>query len=134
MFKKFYTLILIATNIMATSNFHFFKGDFNEFQKIISMSKGLNVIEFKENWNLSCERFSKRLRNIAILNPEVTFLSVDIEENIDISSHYPISSVPHLKFIVSDGKESFIEVDQAIGRNSNLIQQKIETIQKNYCS
>ena len=100
-----------------TENYHFFKGDFNTLQKTIFDNKGLNV-----------------LKNVAAMNPEVTFLSVDIEENKEITTHYPISSVPHLKFIISDGKNSCKEVDQAIGRNSNLIQQKIETIKKSYSS
>lgn len=117
-----------------TENYHFFKGDFNTLQKTIFDNKGLNVIEFNEKWDPSCERFSKRLKNVAAMNPEVTFLSVDIEENKEITTHYPISSVPHLKFIISDGKNSCKEVDQAIGRNSNLIQQKIETIKKSYSS
>lgn len=119
---------------MNISNFHFFKGDFNTLKKTISDNKGLNVIEFNEKWDPSCERFSRRLKNIAAMNPEVTFLSIDIEENTEITSHYPISSVPHLKFIISDGKDSITEVDQAIGRNSNLIQQKIETIKKSFSS
>lgn len=117
---------------MNITNFHFFKGDFNTLKKTISDNKGLNVVEFSEKWDPSCQRFSTRLKNVAALNPEVTFLSIDIEENAEITNHYPISSVPHLKFIVSDGKNGFTEVDQAIGRNSNLIQQKIESIKKSF--
>lgn len=119
---------------MKVSNYHSFNGDYNEFIRTISLNKGLYVIEFTEKWDPTCERFSRRLKNVASLNTEVTFLSVDIDENQEIKSHYAISSVPHLKFIVSDGKNSFSEVDQALGKNSNLVQQKIETIKREYCS
>lgn len=119
---------------MKVSNYHSFNGDYNEFIRTISLNKGLYVIEFTEKWDPTCERFSRRLKNVASLNTEVTFLSVYIDENQEIKSHYAISSVPHLKFIVSDGKNSFSEVDQALGKNSNLVQQKIETIKREYCS
>lgn len=117
---------------LSISNFHDFNGNLNDLKHIISVNKGIKVIEFNERWDPLCERFARRLKNVAAMNPDVTFLSINMEENYELISHYPISSVPHLKFIISDGENNFQEVDQAIGSNANNVQKKIENIRKNY--
>lgn len=58
--------------------------------------QALLFIDFWADWCAPCHMFKKIFEKVAEGNPEVSFASVDVENETELAASLQISSVPHL--------------------------------------
>lgn len=111
------------------ANIIIFTGDFNALVQQINNAKGLAVVDFYASWCPPCQRLISLLPSIAAENPNVTFIKVNVEENEEVSNHYSISSIPHIKFFKGAGNGQITELGHVLGADINQIRSNIQKFQ-----
>ena len=99
-----------------------------EFNKEISETGHLCVVDFFATWCPPCQRLVGELPNIAKANPDVSFFKVNVEENQAISSHFNVSSIPHVAFLKDNGSGTPTVLETVIGFNINKINQNLSSL------
>ncbi|EAY14313.1 Thioredoxin family protein [Trichomonas vaginalis G3] len=102
-----------------------FKGTFEELKALVQQSHKLFVVDFFANWAIPSKRLLPHLSEIAKEHPDVEVIRIDIDKNEDISDHYQIVSVPHIKLLKSVTNNDFMEVAFVNGCQPDAIRSKI---------
>lgn len=97
-----------------------------QFEKELATDK-LLFVDFSATWCGPCQMLAPIVEELAEDYKEsdkISFLSVDIDENMDLSSQYSVMSVPTLLFI-KNGKV----LETMIGaRSKDVLSNKIEEL------
>lgn len=83
-----------------------------DFEEIVSADE-LTVIDFSATWCMPCRMLAPILEQVADKRTNVSFYSLDIDDNEEIAKRYRIFSVPTL-MAFKKGKV----VDSLVGLNS----------------
>jgi len=96
----------------------------NNFEKDIIESSALSIVEFKTEWNGSCQILAPMFENLAISYKGLAeFFIIDIEEEKSIASEYAIMDLPTILFF-KNGEV----IDYVTGLTSkNSLAEKIES-------
>jgi len=70
-----------------------------QYQDIIKNTIGLVIVKFGAMWCGPCKMMEPILKKLSEEHPDITFLSVDVDDNTEISTHYNIKSLPTMLFI-----------------------------------
>ena len=73
----------------------------NEFDKIIS--EGTTLVDFYADWCGPCKMLSPILEDLDNEYPDINFVKVNVDDNMEIADRYSIMSIP-MVFIFKDGK------------------------------
>ncbi len=73
--------------------------ELNEFNKKVRESDRTVVIDFWATWCNPCRAFKPIFESTSQLYKDVDFITVDIDDGIDIASSYNIMSVPTVMII-----------------------------------
>ena len=65
-----------------------------EFQDALNKAKGLVVLDCSATWCAPCKQMVPIFEQMAIDNPQITFLTTDIDVSRDLASDLAIASVP----------------------------------------
>ncbi|EAY04394.1 Thioredoxin family protein [Trichomonas vaginalis G3] len=103
-----------------------FIGTFDELKELIQESRKLFVVDFFATWVLPSKKLLPHLSEIAKEHPDVEVIRIDIDKNLEISDHYQIVSVPHVKFFKSVSNNDFIEYGFDNGCKPEIIRSKID--------
>lgn len=106
-------------------NLEKFSGSYQEFCQCINAAQKLVVVDFSAEWCPPCRRLGEVLPSIAESNPHVQFLKIDIDESRDVSNHYSVSSIPHIKFLKAGQDGQVQELASVIGADIPQIKAKI---------
>ena len=100
----------------------------DEFDAELKTNK-LLLVDFSATWCGPCQMFAPIFEELAEdykKNDKISFLSVDIDKNMDIASRYSVMSVPTLLFV----KDNSV-VETMIGtRSKDVLVSKIEELLK----
>lgn len=72
-----------------------------EFKQIFD--KGIVLVDFYADWCGPCKMLAPVLEEIQNDYPNITFIKINVDDNMEIASEYSIMSIPAL-FIFNDGK------------------------------
>lgn len=73
-----------------------------EFEKEVLKENGLVVVDFWATWCGPCKMIAPIIEELDKEMPNVKFVKVDVDNNLQIASQYKIVSIPTLK-IFKDG-------------------------------
>ena len=59
----------------------------------------LTVIKFEATWCGPCRALSPVFKKVASSNPDVTFETIDVDENPDLAQQMKVGAVPTLVFV-----------------------------------
>jgi thioredoxin len=80
-------------------------GSESSFPEIVLSSKRPVVVDFWAPWCIWCKKLAPIYAEVAsIMKEEMTFVTVNVDEERGLSARYGISSLPTLKFFC-DGRE-----------------------------
>ena len=78
------------------------------------------LVQYTATWCGPCKSLTPRLSNLSNKYPNVTFVKVDIEENMDTAMVLNITSVPTV--LIYDGETL---VNRSVGANVDTVYSKI---------
>ena len=107
-------------------NLEQFSGTYQELCQHITQAQTLVVVDFSAKWCPPCRRLGEILPSIANENPRIQFLKIDIDESRDLSNHYGVSSIPHIKFLKAGQDGQIQELASVIGADVQQIKTKIQ--------
>ena len=67
-----------------------------QFLTLVSGSLSVSIVEFGASWCKKCKTISPLITRLAVENPSIAVLTVDIDELQELSMELGISSVPQL--------------------------------------
>lgn len=73
----------------------------DEFDAIIS--NGLTLVDFYADWCGPCKMLSPILEDLDNEYPDINFVKVNVDDNMEIADRYTIMSIP-MVFIFKDGE------------------------------
>lgn len=111
---------------MAAPNIINFKGNYEELVQQVSHAPGLVVVDFSAVWCPPCKRLGEQLPALAHEAPKVTFLKVDIDQSRELTNHYQINSVPHIRFLKAGHGNQIQELATVTGFDFQQIKTKIQ--------
>jgi len=82
------------------------------------------VMKFTATWCGPCKRYKPVFQELADYNPNISFYSVDIDENPNIKKKYEIPGVPTTVFL-KDGQEVKRIVGYSDGKKRELIEEAV---------
>lgn len=103
-----------------------FDGTFENLISQVTQSPDLVVVDFYAVWCPPCRRLAESLPQIARDFPKVTFLKVDIDESRELTNHYGVSSIPHLKFFKAGQGNQMQELGSVTGADIPQIRSKVQ--------
>lgn len=68
---------------------------YDTFEDVIDKHQ-IVFIDFWANWCAPCKVFATVFEKVAIMHPDIKFVSVDIEHEDKLATEFSIQSVPHL--------------------------------------
>jgi thiol-disulfide isomerase/thioredoxin len=80
-----------------TANVKDFSGTLEELRAQISSNDGLTVVIFFAQWCAPSRRLTGPLPQLALENPKVTFIKIDVVGNADLAEYYKISGIPNVR-------------------------------------
>lgn len=96
-----------------------------DFNKIISEQNRLFVIDFNADWCGPCQRIKPDFHKLAHNNPNVGFLSLNVDKVSEVSEHLEIEALPTFLFIINNRV-----VSKVIGSNINNVANELEKLNK----
>lgn len=109
-------------------NIRNFTGGYDELTQIVSSAVGLVVLEFTAPWCPPCRRLDEFLPSLSNESPKTIFLRVNTDEAHEITKHYNISSIPHLKFLKSAQGNQIQELSSITGADLQQIRAKVQQL------
>ena len=67
-----------------------------QFASLVSGSPSVSIVEFGASWCKKCKAISPKITQLAVENPSIAVLTIDIDELQELSMELGISSVPQL--------------------------------------
>lgn len=59
-------------------------------------AKDIVFVDFWADWCAPCKQFGIIYERVALAHPEITFVSVNVEQEKELSETFEIRSIPHL--------------------------------------
>ena len=81
-----------------------------DFEKEVLNSKGTVLVDFNATWCGPCKMLGPIIDELSEEKTDVKFVSVDVDENEELSSEYGVMSIPCV-VLFKDGKE----IDRNVG-------------------
>ncbi|CAJ0577850.1 unnamed protein product, partial [Mesorhabditis spiculigera] len=95
--------------------------DLDEFEKLLEdHSTRLIVVDFYATWCGPCKIMGPKLSKMSDQMNDIVFVKVDVDENEEIVSRYPINVMPTFIFI-KDGEQ----IDSVEGSMEEQLRQKL---------
>lgn len=76
----------------------------SEFNKIINETDKPVFVLFGATWCSPCVNITPAFRDHSERTTDIVFIKVDIDDNRELSAHFGINAIPHMKVFL-DGKE-----------------------------
>lgn len=108
------------------NNLTLFNGKLEDLNRQVAETNGLVVVDFFANWCPPCRRLSEYLPAIASENPKVLFIKINIDECRELTNHYGINSIPHIKFLKADQGSQIQELASITGADLQQIKNKLQ--------
>jgi thioredoxin 1 len=108
------------------TNLIYFSGNHADLVAQVTKASGLVVADFGASWCPPCEKLAAQLPGIAQESPLVTFLKVDVDHCRDLTSHYAITTIPHLRFLKGSPSGEIHELAVVTGVDLPQIRAKIK--------
>ncbi len=86
-----------------------------DFEQEVLNSKGIVLVDFNATWCGPCKMLGPIIEELSDEKTDVKFVSVDVDENEELSSEYGVMSIPCV-VLFKDGKE--------INRNVGFMQRE----------
>ncbi len=67
------------------------------------IKEGLVLVDFNATWCGPCRQLKPVLEEVAKENKDIKIISVDVDDNQDLSREYGVMTIPNLK-LMKDGK------------------------------
>lgn len=67
------------------------------------IKEGLVLVDFNATWCGPCRQLKPVLEEVAKENDDIKIISVDVDDNQDLSREYGVMTIPNLK-LMKDGK------------------------------
>ena len=83
------------------------KGTQENFKELIS--EGVSLVDFNADWGVPCQMMKPVVEELAEKVSEVKFISVNVDDEEELSEEYEVSTIPCL-VLLKDGKEVAREV------------------------
>lgn len=103
-----------------------FRGNYDDLVQQVSHAQGLVVVDFSAVWCPPCKRLEEQLPAIAREAQKVTFLKVDIDQCRELTNHYQVNSVPHIRFLKAGHGNQIQELATVNGFDFQQIKAKIQ--------
>ena len=68
-------------------------------KEIAEAGDKLVVLNFCAPWFLGCPLMNERVKKLTKMNPNVVFIDLDFEKNIEAAIHFDIKTLPAFKFL-----------------------------------
>ena len=81
----------------------------DQFDEVIKSEK-LTIVDFWAEWCGPCRLLKPLLHKIAGENVEIQLLTVDVDQNQELSAEYEINSIPDVIFF-----KNWVQVDRFVG-------------------
>ncbi|GFO11889.1 thioredoxin [Plakobranchus ocellatus] len=95
-----------------------------EFMRLIQQNS-IAMVKFHAKWCGPCKSVAPEVDKMSLENPDVTFLSVDVDLNTETADECDIDMLPTFLFYIG-GKR----VEQIIGSASQVIREKLSSIKR----
>ena len=93
-----------------------------EFKTALESHPGkLIIVDYHATWCGPCIAIKSKIHELAESNRDCIFLSVDVDDNEDITAENDVSAMPTFHFI-RDGET----IDQVVGANADEVERKIK--------
>lgn len=103
-----------------------FDGDLKSLQSYLSNYKVACLI-FSAVWCPSCRRHSQHILQIAPKYPNAIFVHIDAQNNPDLSAHFQVVKIPHVKFVKVEGKQ-IEELGEVVGASSTRLKEHLNQL------
>ncbi|KAH0792510.1 Thioredoxin family protein [Histomonas meleagridis] len=103
-----------------------FNGKLEDLNRQIAEAGCLVVVDFFATWCPPCNRLGDNLPAIAAENPKVQFLKINIDECRDLTNHFGINSIPHIKFFKADQGSQIQELASITGVDIQQMKSKLQ--------
>jgi thioredoxin 1 len=90
----------------------------------IVKSPKLTVVDLYATWCGPCMNIAPRVHDLAMKNPQVAFVKVDVDQAGDIAQEYSVSSLPTFLFFRGGSK-----VESMLGADYNKLEGYVKSLQ-----
>ena len=104
-------------------------GNILQFNKLMTSTKDLILIVFTSIWDNKCFKFNLEMEKLELKYKNLTILSVNIDENLEITNAYDIKQVPTTVFYKDNtktyydiiGVDKINEIEEIIIKNTPFL-------------
>ncbi|KAH0793938.1 Thioredoxin family protein [Histomonas meleagridis] len=108
------------------SNLIIFSGKLEDLNRQIAEANCLVVVDFFATWCPPCNRLGDHLPALAAENPKTLFVKINVDEHRDLTTHFGINSIPHVKFFKADQGSQIQELASITGVDIQQMKSKLQ--------